>query len=93
MLYWTDFTPTCRVILHLEWITEYFNRLLDEDVINQVQIVETQSFPLDYQHLVEDETLKEVWPQLSEDIYNSPESTLSTFSLAMHQVQIKLNLK
>ena len=45
-------------------------------------------FIVDHQELVNEEILKNTWPQLKEDLIQNAVPTLSALSLAMHQVYI-----
>ena len=78
------YVPTSRTGQKIQWMMEYFSR--DEDYDHET-IEANCCFPLDYQKLINDEILLDVWPQLKEDLYNSPAETIATFSIAMHQVK------
>lgn len=85
-----DFVPTSRITQQIEWSIQFYLR--HGDLFHFRNVDECGGFPLDYQVLKDDETLQAVWPQLSEDLYDTPVSTLAAFSLAFYQVFQKVKL-
>ena len=68
------------------WFKEYLQRHVDK--FNLETIKHQEMFIVDHQELVNEEILKNTWPQLKEDLIQDPVPTLSALSLAMHQVYI-----
>ena len=56
------------------------------DKFNLETIKRQETFIVDHHELVNEEILKNTWPQLKEDLIQDPVPTLSALSLAMHQV-------
>lgn len=79
-----DYVPTSRIVQQIQWSIEFFSR--EDDTLANSSATETEGFSLDYQLLVENKTLLQVWPQLKDDLYNDPSITLAVLSLALHQV-------
>jgi hypothetical protein len=79
------YVPTSRTVQKIKWIMQYFLR--DGEDYDYEAIEAKCFFSIDYHKLSSDEILLEVWPQLKEDLYTSAAETLSTFSIAMHQVK------
>lgn len=69
----------------IKWMMQYFLR--DGEDYDYEAIEAKCFFSIDYQKLIGDEILLEVWSQLKDDLYTSAADTLATFSLAMHQVK------
>lgn len=80
----TDYVPTSRNVQQIKWSIDFFSR--EEDTIAHNSSSETEGFSLDYQLLTEDKELRNVWPQLNDDLYNDPSNTLAVLSLALHHV-------
>ena len=70
------------------WFKEYLHRHIGK--FNFETIKEQEMFIVDHQELVNEEILKNTWPQLKEDLIQNAVQTLSALSLAMHQVNIVL---
>ena len=68
------------------WFKEYLQRHVDK--FNLETIKHQEMFIVDHQELVNEEILKNTWPQLKEDLIQNAVPTLSALSLAMHQVYI-----
>ena len=79
-----DYVPTSKSAQKVNWSLEYFSQ--QQDLFNNDTAIEEGGIPLDYQLLIEDNFLQNVWPQITDDIYNFPLHTLAVLSLAMHEV-------
>jgi hypothetical protein len=67
---------------------EFFSRKMNMSKYNIPTSVDIGRYEVDYQLLVKDEIMNNVWPQFSDDLRNSPSNTLAILSLAMYQVHI-----
>ena len=73
----------------LNWLLAFFSRhqhLFNNDIVLEGDIT------LDYQVLIEDYALQNVWPEIEDDFYNFPSNSLAVLSLAMHEVLSILNV-
>lgn len=77
----------------IQWSIEFFSRTINIQKYNIPASIEIGRFEFDYQLLVKDEIIGEVWPKFSDDLYNNPSITLSVLSLAMYQVNTYALLK
>lgn len=64
---------------------QYFQK--NEDQYKYDDIAAAGCFVVDYKIFTSDPELLEIWPKITDDLYENPSHTLAAMSLAMHQVK------
>ncbi|KAK7080663.1 DNA replication licensing factor mcm8 [Halocaridina rubra] len=81
------YSESSDTVRYVKAFEEYFHRLRPD--MQRTEIEERHAYPVDLKVLLEDLTLKDKIPDLSELLFNSPANAISCLGLALHQLLTK----
>lgn len=81
---WKRYSPATEEVKHLRVATEFIARVTAHLSIKE--LLRKKCFSLDLAHLLDDEKLRESWPNLRVDLEESSELVFGIFGLAKHQL-------